>query len=292
MQQNAVGLKILEKKLDEISSPRSMNYQKWLSFEEVGSLTSNPEGRDAVLKWLAETRSPRGELAVVTWQSRRGEYIKARASIEHWEHVLRTEFFEYHDQQPRFKVYMNSTLLFFRYYNTMWLRQNSKSMIHRAKHYSVPSQLREHLYTIFNTVQMPPEVFEVHTSKSSTKIFEDTVANFLRGGDLVPGLKKYIHPDSSTIQPADNVFTQPVTVKFLNGIYNIKSNKGSSALYQTVFATGSQYYSPSDLAAFQSKNGIPQQLAQNDGGHVATQPVRHALSTPLLFLIPSLAFVV
>ena len=113
MQQNAVGLKILEKKLDEISSPRSMNYQKWLSFEEVGSLTSNPEGRDAVLKWLAETRSPRGELAVVTWQSRRGEYIKARASIEHWEHVLRTEFFEYHDQQPRFKVYMNSTPLFF-----------------------------------------------------------------------------------------------------------------------------------------------------------------------------------
>jgi hypothetical protein len=96
--------------LVDVSSPSSPNYQKWLTFEEVGDLTSNRAATETILQWLKFTFSNSDnsleakETANIVWQSAHGEYIKATASIGHWEKLLQTEFFEYKDTQPFKKV--------------------------------------------------------------------------------------------------------------------------------------------------------------------------------------------
>ena len=48
-----------------------------------------------------------------------------------------------------------------------------------------------------------------------------------------------------------------VTPSFLNSVYHITSNIGYSSASQLVYESLSQYFSPSDLTAFQNLNGIP-----------------------------------
>lgn len=106
MKQN--GLNELADIVLDISDPGGKAYQQWLDFEAVGQLTSNPEGTQAIIEWLSNTYSSSGDLqinkATVVWKSFHGEYIKATASISHWEKLLQTDFFEYHDLQKNIKV--------------------------------------------------------------------------------------------------------------------------------------------------------------------------------------------
>ena len=51
-----LNLDLLEEIVAERSSPSHENYQKWLSFEEVGALTTNSIGVERVIEWLKNNR--------------------------------------------------------------------------------------------------------------------------------------------------------------------------------------------------------------------------------------------
>ena len=59
-----------------------------------------------------------------------------------------------------------------------------------------------------------------------------------------------------------------VTPALLNKVYSIDSNTGSSQVSQGVYATDGEYFSPSDLSAFQTCMGLAQETVAVDiGGH-------------------------
>jgi subtilase family serine protease len=126
------GISELDRLLEERSTPGNRNYQKWLSFTEVHELSRNLEASTAVVDWLSL------ENITVQWISAHQEYIKATATIELWEKLLDTTFYEWADHSRK-------------------SRKNSEvKMFHRAAHYSLPSHMVNHLSAVFNTVQVPP----------------------------------------------------------------------------------------------------------------------------------------
>ena len=127
----------LETLLLERSIPGNPLYQQWLTFEQVGELTSNPQSAKAVLDWLAAND------VKVTWQSAHQDYIKAEAKISVWEHMLQTKFYEFDDLS---KIGVSR-------------EKNGKKIgsLHRTDEYFLPQSIKEHLSAVFNTVQTPPE---------------------------------------------------------------------------------------------------------------------------------------
>jgi len=113
--------------------------------------------------------------------------------------------------------------------------------IFRAYEYSVEDQLNEHVEAVFNTVQLPPRLAPSKViKKHEGKKVGDTAA-------------------SGTITPA-----------LLNSYYNVASNVGSTLASQAVFESLGQYYSPSDLALFQTNYNLPQDPVDYDvGGYVS-----------------------
>jgi len=79
----------VEEVLMDRSDPKSTNYGKWLSGNEVRAITRNEEALGAVRNFLTQS----GMEIVRT--SLGGEFIRARASIQTWEKVLENELYAY-----------------------------------------------------------------------------------------------------------------------------------------------------------------------------------------------------
>jgi subtilase family serine protease len=124
---NQKNLDQLERTVLERSTPGNSMYQKWMTFDEVGRLISNPAAHSAVLDWLTAYPAVR-----VTWKSRRGEYIKASASLSVWEELFDTQFYEWEDTH-----------------------EGQAGKHHLADHYGLPEHLQEHVTAVFGTVQVP-----------------------------------------------------------------------------------------------------------------------------------------
>jgi len=104
----------------------------------------------------------------------------------------------------------------------------------RALEYSIPSELSEHVEGVFNTVQLP----NVDTIRPTP----------VRQGKL---------RKAGSITPA-----------LLNTYYHVTSNTGNTLASQSVFESLEQYYSPNDLAQFESQYNIPSQpVAYDIGGY-------------------------
>ena len=103
---------------------------------------------------------------------------------------------------------------------------------HRATEYSLPRTLAAHIHDVFLAIDIPP---------------------------LITGNVAYsATPNSASLGL--------VTPALLNSYYSITSNTGSTSVAQDVFASLDQTFSPSDLTAFQSTFGLPQQaIAANIG---------------------------
>lgn len=215
------------------STPGSVSYQKWLSFDEVTSLTMNQKATHSVLDWLVAIDD-----VTITWRSMRSEYIKAEAPIEVWEKVLEAEFFEWHDQQA-----------------TTTARKHQQAT-HRALEYSLPAHIAPHLAAVFNTVQVPP-VFKPKYRKKDTEHPTNIKAN----------LRTKQHEKILTSAPG------VVTVPFLNELYKISSNTGDATQQQSVFETAGEDFSPEDLTYFQETYNLPLQAVSNAYGHDTTDCV-------------------
>eukprot|EP01032_Pedospumella_encystans_P028663 gene28663-32375_t len=194
----------LDQLLVERSTPGNPLYQQWLNFEEVGQMTSNPDGAKAVEEWLAENNIE------VSWKSAHSDYIRASAKISQWEQMLNTKFYEFEDQSR--------------------VKSSKKNRVmHRATEYSLPEHVAPHLHTVFNTVQVPPVYRKKYYMKDMK--FENKVTANLRK-DVQAGAPQ-------------------VTVAFLNEYYNMTGLDGNASMSQSVFETGEESFSPTDLTQFQ-----------------------------------------
>jgi subtilase family serine protease len=225
-----VVIAVQQRNMDELeaivldrSTPGSAQYRSWLKHEEVGELIKNAGATAAVEEWLAKNGIE------MTWKSIYGEYVKAAAPIEVWERLLNTEFYRFEDKTTR---------------------RASGVTVHRADEYSIPEHLLEHVYTIFNTVQTPPELNHPHVLPIED-VDVDSPTRALRG----------IHPVSVSALSSKRVLNRDVDINFLNDLYEISSNTGSPNQRQSVFQTNGQHFSPDDLNQFQDRNDIPQQAA-------------------------------
>ena len=225
------NLDTLERLLIERSTPGNELYRQWLGFDEITALSRNPTGTEEALKWLY------ANAVNVTWTSLRQDYIKATATIEVWERLLDTEFFQFVDTT----------------------RRTPSNEFHLADAYSIPAFLRPHIAAIFNTVQTPPEInphlFERDPPEKSS--FRTEISVSRRG---------------NRIHLADN---SPVTPAFLNSLYRIGSNNGTPAQSQSVFETNEQHFSPNDLTTFQQTYDLPLESAQAPYGYTTTDCVNN-----------------
>ena len=137
--------------------------------------------------------------------------------------------------------------------------QVTERTVHRAEDYKLPAHLEKHVFAVFNTVQAPPPLnqrYHVHPREENISPSRNA---HLRGDD-----------GNDTASVANDQSTNPVTVAFLNKLYKIPSNKGSSNQYQSVFQTSNEYYFPGDLTSFQQAYGLHVQAATAANGNVAT----------------------
>lgn len=233
----------MESILEERSSPNSPNYLKWMTYDEVTSLVANEQSHDAVVQWLEANNLS------VLWTSRRKDYLRVQGTISQWESLLKTEFYAYLDESlPERVADLRGDPL----------HMESHRVFHRSKSYSLPEEMLPHITAIFNTVQTPPKFNKKYQKKP-------------RQGQRGTPFQTKLHLDMADTIGTDGSSTPSgsVTVSFLNSYYDISSNVAlaNGTLSQAVFETGSNYFSPDDLATFQSKNCLPQQEAVSVGAH-------------------------
>ena len=121
------------------------------------------------------------------------------------------------------------TLLSAKFYAYQQLT-NENINIYRADEYTVDESLKSHISAVFGVVHFP-------FPKSSMKPIH-TMAT--------------AESDKSSSE-----ITDFITPNILNEFYNVFSNVGSRKISQTIYSSGYQYFSSSDLALFQSQYGIP-----------------------------------
>ena len=218
--------------------------------------------------------------ANVTWQSIRGEYIKATATIDHWEKVLKTKFYDFSVEHilgsEKVDHFWNTPAFLFvfviNFKLPLW-KQASFDKVCRSYDYKLPVHLEKHVFSLFNTVQIPPPLRQrYHLRTEDEEVPQEPIAQpeagRLRRADS--DSDSDTNRSSSAPRPHASGLT-PVTVSFLNSLYRVPSNEGSGALRQSVFETDagqvSEYFSPDDLKSFQQNYKLPVQAASVANGN-------------------------
>jgi hypothetical protein len=151
------NLDIIESELLDRSDPEHSNYQKWLSFSEIGLLTSNKFGAAKIKDWLVINN------ASITWESVHSDYIKATAKIEVWEYLFNTVFHEWNENVEHMRLNERREFYF-----------KSFPLV-LAEEYTIPASIRMHLSAAFNTIQSPPDLSSRSYLKWKDSSTKDTV---------------------------------------------------------------------------------------------------------------------
>lgn len=115
----------------------------------------------------------------------------------------------------------------------------------RAVEYSIPVVLHEYVSSVFNTVDMPMTHYgPVSVSDSSFKTQSRNVSSL------------------ATVQ-----YSGYITPGLLKSFYNVDNSIGSADATQSVYQSNSEYYSPSDLAKFQSVFNLQSGIVYNNANH-------------------------
>jgi tripeptidyl-peptidase-1 len=153
--------------LHDVSDPKSMNYGKHKTGEEVAGLTANPISREAVVLYLTSNG------ATVVSETLNGEYVTVNGPIRLWEELFHTEFFMFH--QTEAGGHMNKLV--------------------RAEHYSIPAELDQHVESVFNTIQMPLQLLGGHNVPSVAMHDNDNRINKKKTQQEISFINKAITPD-------------------------------------------------------------------------------------------------
>ena len=229
-----LNLSQLETELMTRSDPTHQNYQEWMSFDEIGTLTQNQDGTARVKAWLTENMDVQ-----ILWESPYGDYIKAIAPINTWSRLLKAQFHVWEEIIPA----------------SLQSSQQSRRHI-RAESYTIPSYLSESLSAVFKIVDVP-----IYLTKT-TQIREQPHKN----STIVSETTNLRRNEKNQALMLQNGNYLGVTVAFLDAFYRINSNVGSKRITQAVYETNNQYFSQQDLRIFQQKYGLVQQSAIDQSG--------------------------
>ena len=196
-----LGVDFLENFVYQVSDPSSPTYGKYLSREEVGKLTINQPGLDAVREYL------RANDIMEYQETLYGEYVSVTSTLGKWENLFGAEFMPY--------KHISSEAIYF-----------------RSTAYEIPSTLTEHVFAIYNIMELPFLNYENRFQGNYRR-------TLIEDGDLTSSLFGYITPAA------------------LNSFYNIFTNQGNSLTSQTIYSAVGQYFSSDDLAIFQFYFEIP-----------------------------------
>ncbi len=244
------NLDVLDEILMERSNPSDPKYQQWLTYAEVTNLTANVNGTTAVQQWLEANDIK------IHWKSKRGHYIKARASVATWETQLDTTFYLWQDTASESAL------------------NNSQVEYIRAVDYSVPVELLPYVASVFNTVQVPPVVVNNYRTRDGAGFKPSRFQTDVRSSELLDLLSGESRPagKGSPSGPASRsqfhtLSGSHVTPAFLRSLYGVPSTAvGLPSLSQSVLEMSDAYYSPEDLRLFQQNNGLAQVAAVDIGG--------------------------
>eukprot|EP00600_Ochromonadales_sp_CCMP1393_P004980 CAMPEP_0174954394 /NCGR_PEP_ID=MMETSP0004_2-20121128/398_1 /TAXON_ID=420556 /ORGANISM="Ochromonas sp., Strain CCMP1393" /LENGTH=162 /DNA_ID=CAMNT_0016202199 /DNA_START=129 /DNA_END=617 /DNA_ORIENTATION=- len=133
---------LLEEFLADTSNPKSPNYGKHLTMEQVHELTSDKEGMALIQRYLSEHNVP------ITKQTHSS--ITVEANIGTWELLLHTTFYDIPD--PR----------------------NPALTVPLAKSYFLPDIIAPHVSTVSNTIQPPIVVSRGPAKRQSPAVDSNT----------------------------------------------------------------------------------------------------------------------
>ncbi|RYY68870.1 hypothetical protein EON63_24325 [archaeon] len=111
---------------NDIADPKSPNYGKHLTKQQVDEMSSNPEGEAAIESFLTSLGA--------RIDKKSSSNIVATAPISVWETALNTEFFEVEAPAAPGQT------------------------LQRARTYSLPDTVAQHVNMVTNTVQMPVRI--------------------------------------------------------------------------------------------------------------------------------------
>lgn len=106
------NIDVLKKMLNDRGNLHNINYQKWLSFDQIGELIQNKNGTKEVSDWLKNNNIS------ITNITKYGEYIKITSSIHKLNKLLNMSLYEW---------------------------SNKKNIIHRSENYTIPIHLNKYI---------------------------------------------------------------------------------------------------------------------------------------------------
>ena len=128
--------------LNDISNASSQNYRRHLSKEQIDNLTSNKESRAAVMLYLVSIG------ASVSTEVQSWEYITATAPVGLWGSFFKSTFYKYYQLQ----------------------HDGSKKDFIRTHEYWLPTEISDHIESVFNIIQLP------HRLSSKVRGFTNTLS--------------------------------------------------------------------------------------------------------------------
>jgi len=260
----------LDSMLLEVSDPSHEKYGHHLTRDQVSALTSIKISSEIVHKYLQNIKDILS-IEVSTY----GEYITVIAPIIVLERLFNTIFF---------KVTKKN--------NDNFLNDVRTDSAVRALQCTLPLELKDHVVTVFNTIQTP--IFKRNSRNLRDEIHPDLIAEVFKGK-----IRNNLKSENNKIKEKSNEYNhneikdeihldlnqrkkknrnEGVSIRIgltypqlLNDVYNIFSNEGSSTLgSQGVFASAGQILADGDLTLFQKTFGLPLELPMDIGGHMTT----------------------
>lgn len=145
------NLDTLEKILYEVSDPKSAKYGKFLTRDEVATLTANTEATDAIKSFLTSKN-------INSKSTLHGEYVTASATIQQWEDLLHAEFYSFQHES-----------------------KNEMKAVERANSYVLPSEIVDHVDAVFNLINLPvvqrPVPFKSLRDGASSDVITPAILN-------------------------------------------------------------------------------------------------------------------
>lgn len=202
----------LEKILYEVSDPLSVHYGQHLTREEITSITNDANAVKRVEHYF------QNQGFQIVDRSLGSEFLMVEGKFHLWESVLNTEFFHFQSLSTSSKIIQ----------------------VHRAKSYSIPLVLTNHIHAIFNIVDFPDPDY----------------------------VKSALYTPLPNMKFETLIKSGYVTPRMLNSYYDIRNNTGSALTSQGVYETIGQSYSPTDLTFFQDFFHLPKETVAVDiNGH-------------------------
>jgi len=228
------NLETLDDILHDITSNHiHPNYGKHWDWSELHAYTRNEEAEIALKAYLKTLTGLQ-----ITKESIFGDFITVKGALSLWEEVFATKFHHIEIEHPQ---------------------SQKRRSLYRAKAYSLPIELQDHITTVFNVIQFPTPVFSHIQYHEKSQVPEETKTEATGSNSI---------PIAAT--------TGYVTPGFLKSLYNISipnNNhmmfEGNPYINQSIYGALNETVSPSDLTAFQHAFHLPIQGIQGKvNGHV------------------------